>query len=239
MSDLTYLRVIKSETQLRSILGNCRELCPTAYILMMFLVYTGMQLQEILSLKVVDVKGNSFYVKRFERFFIYGEGFSMYLRNYFIENGLLDNDDIFLNPSFPGRTLIQPEATVLIKNIFKELGYKGSPKTLNRTFYYMFAMNNGSIEKIFRKAYESKWIENTLGLSYEKYQSFKERVVPGDVLVDCLSLSFDSFLRESVSKLQDEDTTDETRASIQKHLYEVYKAVYLSSVDASVNSLPF
>ena len=118
MSDLTDLRVIKSETQLRSILGKCREINPTAYILMMFLVYTGMQLQELLSLKVTDIKGNSFYVKRFERFFIYGEGFSMYLRNYFKEYGLSDNDDIFLNPSFPGRTLIQPEATTLIKNIF-------------------------------------------------------------------------------------------------------------------------
>lgn len=227
MSTSVSLPVIQNEKFLLEILDEAKEYSPRAYILSTFLAYSGLKLNDIISLRAKDVAGTSYYVEKYQRLFIYSDSFANYINSYIENEGLLEiNGYVLCKTHDKSSHMYQSEASDTIINFLRSIGYRGSATTFSRTFFFLFALNHGPIDPIQRKAYESTWIENTLGIPYAEYKEMNGKQ-PSEDLIKQYSDSVTRYINEVVRIVTDPETPVEVREQLLMQVSENYKCLYL------------
>lgn len=233
---LKNLPVIKDSCLLFDILSKAESYSPRMYIITMFMVVAGLKLSDVLELRASDVTGNAFYNDKHNRLVIYGGHFSCFLNSYIKDNKLLKrNLHLLFKANNKREHISHSEASLSITRFFKSLGYKGGAMTLNRTFYFQYAVNYGSLDPIvYDNACQIKWVENSLDIAYEDYKALKNQDVPPNILGLYKGAAL-SYLKSAEEILQSPDTPESLKVALKKQLYELYKTLYGVSVNADIS----
>lgn len=226
--DLIELRVIHDELLLADILDLALGVSPALYIQLFFMAYGGLRQQEIIELTADEVKGTSFFVKKYKRLLIYPKLFCDCLNDYIKFNNLkghwlfpkkLNNLDEHV-----GQGKVARDTAQFLKNI----GYKGSSITFIKTFFYMYAKNYGSLEQLTKKAWERKWIESTLDISFEEYKSFALNRVSNSNQIEAVPELAIQYFKE-LDKYYKKANGMMANKDIQDQLTDIYRTIFKNS----------